>query len=82
MNRRSFLTSIIQAGVGPMILPSAMTYSRRWIQPKQIIVPHWYQTHLSRRIIDQGYVELFEMMMLKNTEFKDLVEMNQKWFPH
>lgn len=30
MNRRSFLTGILKAGVSAMILPSALTYSRNW----------------------------------------------------
>ena len=30
MNRRGFLSSILQAGVAAMVLPSALTYARTW----------------------------------------------------
>lgn len=33
MNTRSFLKSILMLGVSAAILPSAVTYSRRWIKP-------------------------------------------------
>ena len=33
MNTRSFLKSMLMLGVGTAILPSAVTYSRRWIKP-------------------------------------------------
>ncbi len=33
MNRRGFLQSIIKAGVGAAILPSAVTYGRKWVKP-------------------------------------------------
>src|ERR1700689_4540983 len=39
MNRRSFLEGIIKAGVGCAILPSALTYARRWRFSPQI--PIW-----------------------------------------
>lgn len=32
MNRRSFLTGMLKAGVASMILPSAATYARRWVK--------------------------------------------------
>jgi hypothetical protein len=31
--RRGFLSQIIQAGVSAMILPSAVTYGRKWVKP-------------------------------------------------
>lgn len=31
MNRRSFLSNVLKAGVSIMILPSAVTYGRRWV---------------------------------------------------
>lgn len=31
MNRRGFLSSMLKAGVGAMILPPALTYARRWV---------------------------------------------------
>lgn len=33
MNTRSFLKSMLTLGVGAAILPSAITYSRRWNKP-------------------------------------------------
>ena len=34
MNRRSFLSNILKAGVSAMILPTAATYTRQWTKPK------------------------------------------------
>lgn len=36
MNRRSFITSILTACAGPLILPSATTYKRLW-RPKRLV---------------------------------------------
>jgi hypothetical protein len=32
MNRRGFLSSILKAGIACAILPSALTYERRWVR--------------------------------------------------
>ncbi len=40
MNRRGFLSSILKAGVGAMILPSALTYQRNWIKSTDLYLPN------------------------------------------
>lgn len=37
MNRRGFLSEMLRAGVAAMALPSAMTYTRVWVPPKQVV---------------------------------------------
>lgn len=39
MNRRGFLQAILRAGVAAAILPSALTYKRKWKQVESLIVP-------------------------------------------
>lgn len=44
MNRRSFLTGIIAAGISAAILPSALTYERTWKKTAQglyVLNPDW-----------------------------------------
>lgn len=42
MNRRSFISSMLRAGVAAMVLPSATTYARHWVQPvsRELWVPN------------------------------------------
>lgn len=42
MNRRSFLSSILKAGVAAAVLPSALTYARKWkVLESGFQVPLW-----------------------------------------
>ena len=42
MNRRSFLTSMLQAGVASMALPTALTYVRAWRRAESgLLNPMW-----------------------------------------
>jgi hypothetical protein len=39
MKRRDFLASIIAAGVASAFLPTATTYTRRWLKDREIYLP-------------------------------------------
>lgn len=39
--RRGFLTDLIKLGVGCAILPSAVTYGRKWIKTDTIYTMRW-----------------------------------------
>lgn len=48
MNRRSFINSILAIGVAPLVIPSALTYSRVWTPPKKpigILINHFCSSH-------------------------------------
>lgn len=64
MNRRSFLSAMIKAAAGAMILPSAVTYARTWkptasgilFREPRLITGFWIQTSQGARcIIDEEY---------------------------
>lgn len=46
MNRRNFLSSILKAGIGAAILPSAVTYARKWIKTETLFIPQWTQEEI------------------------------------
>lgn len=46
MNRRGFLDSILKAGVGAMILPTAVTYARTWKRSKYIWLMDWVEVDI------------------------------------
>lgn len=70
MNRRGFLGAMLKAGVGAMLLPSATTYARRWVESSsgiryvepKLIVPFWSQTMRSSLLVDQGYLEALKQV--------------------
>ncbi len=39
-NRRGFLSSILKAGIGAMILPAAVISTRRWVKPYGNLIWH------------------------------------------
>jgi hypothetical protein len=39
MNRRGFLSSMLQAGAACMALPAAVTYARTWKRSKELFLP-------------------------------------------
>ena len=41
MNRRSFLSALLKAGVAAAVLPAATTYARRWVKERGLILPDY-----------------------------------------
>lgn len=37
---RSFLSTIIKAAIAPAILPSALTYGRKWVKDKELYIAY------------------------------------------
>lgn len=59
MNRRGFLGGILKAGIGAMILPSALTYTRNWSKPYGNLI--WY-SEASESLILRHRFEEFKML--------------------
>lgn len=61
MNRRSFLSAILKAGVAAAVLPAATTYARRWVKPagKNLIEPFWFETSRASFKYDVEYQRMF-----------------------
>lgn len=59
MNRRGFLDSILKAGVGAMILPSAVTYARAWKRSRYLWYIDWQDVKIgvgiNQRLVDTAY---------------------------
>lgn len=72
-NRRGFLSAMIKAAAGAMILPPALTYARHWHRPaaSPLIVPYWYQTERLSTCFDDAYLaDLNRMLSLVGLPMK------------
>lgn len=71
MNRRSFLGDILRIGVGSMILPSALSYTRRWkrIEDNGLYLPltnpAWKD--VTYEIVILGSVETWKKLLNRTT---------------
>lgn len=87
MNRRHFLTSVLAACAGPLILPSAMTYRRVWRPERRLaIVPFWYQTTCDSAFVSAGYLQAIHRSLVKMGRIldgplpqKDRIKINGVW---
>lgn len=72
MNRRGFLSQMLKAGVGAMILPGAARLWKPTIKPVRFIVPFWFQTERQHRIISEAYQREFVKMFFFGSPLSEL----------
>jgi hypothetical protein len=62
MNRRSFFTKLGMAATTISILPSALTYTRKWVKTEQIWIPNpeWENAPYKLYFAEHPYFENFD----------------------
>lgn len=80
MNRRSFLSSIIQAGAAAAILPAAVTYARHWKRTKAgLVVPIPVARYLATVVSSLRDREITNIFLLKDGQFNLLPDIGYPW---
>lgn len=75
MNRRGFLSSILKAGIGAMILPAAVTYRREWrISKSGVVIPNCMT--YSRMLLMQSCLDV-EQFIADDAMLQTAIKINE-----